>query len=75
VPDGFPARFYQRSSGVLKEEITQAVLKFFATGSMPMGVNDTSIVLIPKSDDPKGLKDYRPISLCNVLYKSFQSAW
>ena len=44
-------------------------MKFFETGQMPRGVNDTSIVLIPKVDHPHELKEFRPISLCNVLYK------
>lgn len=33
------------------------------------GLKDTFIVLIPKGNDPKSLKDCRLISLCNVIYK------
>lgn len=36
---------------------------------MPEGVNDTTIVLIPNVQYPKELKDFRPISLSNVVYK------
>ena len=46
-----------------------AVLEFFATGEMTNCVNDTAIILIPKVQFPKELKDFRPISLCNVTYK------
>lgn len=68
-PDGFPARFFQRNWEVLKEDITAAVLEFFSTGYMPPGVNDTAIALIPKVSSPSDLKDFRPISLYNVVYK------
>jgi len=68
-PDGLPARFFQRNWGLLKDDITSAVKRFFIDGSMPVEVNDTTIVLIPKISHPESLSDFRPISLCNVLYK------
>jgi hypothetical protein len=68
-PDGFPAAFFQRNWATLKEDIITAVRKFFEEGEMPDGVNDTSIVLIPKNKNAITLKDFRPISLCNVIYK------
>jgi hypothetical protein len=68
-PYGLPARFFQRNWGVMKGDIVDAVKRFFAEGIMPEGVNETSIVFIPKITNPTEVKDFRPISLCNVLYK------
>ena len=36
---------------------------------MPKIVNVTYIALVPKTENPISLNDYRPISCCNVLYK------
>lgn len=68
-PDGFLGRFCHRNWGCLNGEIIVAVRKFFETGRMPNGVNDTSIVFIPKVQHPSLFKNFRPISLCNVIYK------
>lgn len=36
---------------------------------MPEKVNEMVIVLIPKVAQSKSLKDFQPISLCNMLFK------
>jgi hypothetical protein len=67
--DCFPARFLQRNWGILRDHVVRAVQHFFEEGIMPEEVNDTAIVLIPKKNEPEELKDFRPISLCNMIYK------
>lgn len=52
-----------------KTDVIKAVKEFSETGVMHGGVNDTVICLIPKGKDPQTLKDYCPVSLCNVIYK------
>lgn len=42
---------------------------FFVSEILPLGINDTLLVLIPKSPHSKTLSQLRPISLCNVAYK------
>jgi hypothetical protein len=68
-PDGLPARFFQRNWGLLKNEVCAAIKNFFKDGKLPDDFNLTKIVLIPKSADASDLAEYRPISLCNVIYK------
>jgi hypothetical protein len=46
-----------------------AVLNFLKGGIFYDAINSTYIALIPKVKDPFGLTYYRPISLCNILYK------
>lgn len=67
--DGFNADFFQAHWPLVKESVVMAVLGFLNGGDMPEGVNKTLLVLIPKVAHPQELSQFRPISLCNVLYK------
>ena len=68
-PDGFPAHFYQRHWDICGDEVTKAVLRIIRGEESAASINDTVLVLIPKVMNPTLLSQFRPISLCNVIYK------
>ncbi|KAL0390870.1 UNVERIFIED_CONTAM: hypothetical protein Scaly_0444100 [Sesamum calycinum] len=67
-PDGMPPIFYQKFWHVVKSDVISCVLNFLNSRILPMGFNETHIVLIPKCKQPQSLP-VSPISLCNVAYK------
>lgn len=46
------------------------VMRCFADPSLIGQVYETLIVLIPKIESPERITQFRPISLCNVIYKT-----
>ncbi|GAA0156654.1 hypothetical protein LIER_14097 [Lithospermum erythrorhizon] len=68
-PDGFTSKFYRDSWQTVKCSVVEAVQTFFATTQMPKKFNSITISLIPKVSNRENMKDFRPISCCNTVYK------
>ncbi|KAL5566076.1 hypothetical protein UlMin_029240 [Ulmus minor] len=67
--DGLPALFFQKNWDIVGEDITKAALHILNEGGDMSSCNSTLITLIPKIQHPTTVKNFRPISLCTVLYK------
>ena len=70
-PDGMSHLFYQRYWNLVGDDVCQSVLNFLNNASLLKHLNHPFITLIPKKKNPEYAFEFRPISLCNVLYKIF----
>ena len=68
-PDGFNPGFYQHFWQICSPDIFKDCVSWLANGQLPASLNSTNIALIPKGSEQRTMKDWRPIALCNVLYK------
>ena len=67
--DGLHAEFFQIFWADVKNLVCKEIFDIFQTREVPEYLNETHICLIPKCQSPKSLNNYRPISLCNSIYK------
>ena len=68
-PDGLHPGFFQKCWNTVGDSVTNEVKHIFTNGRMPAYLNKTLISLIPKCIGPETLTQFRPISLCNTVYK------
>ncbi|CAN1148886.1 LINE-1 retrotransposable element ORF2 protein [Linum perenne] len=68
-PDGFSSHFFKHDWEEVGLDIIAAVQGFFCSGTMPPQVNSTNITLVPKVQNATEMKQFRPISCCNIIYK------
>ena len=68
-PDGMSAVFFQKYRSIVSNNVIDMALNFFNHNIPIPKLNKTNISLILKINNPKRMKDFRPISLCNVVYK------
>lgn len=67
--DGFSVEFYTTFFDAIGQELLKIVEDYRLSGCMYEAINSTFIALIPKVDSPLSFNDFRPISICNFLYK------
>ena len=67
--DGMSAHFYKFYWNIIGGEVIEAITTFFQRGYMLREINHSFIVLIPKGNNTVMVSQFKPISLCNVLYK------
>lgn len=68
-PDGFSAAFFQKCWHFIRDEVTEALEGNMNSGKILKELNNTFIALIPKKDKAENFEEFRPIALCNTLYK------
>ncbi|XP_030939909.1 uncharacterized protein LOC115964800 [Quercus lobata] len=68
-PDGMPPIFFQHYWESIGDDVVKAVISCLNSNSIEPGLNHTFIALIPKVKSPEFVTEFRPIALCNILYK------
>eukprot|EP00253_Pinus_taeda_P012133 PITA_12133 len=68
-PDGFNVDFFKSCWNIVKEDIVEIVEDSRRNKTILKALNTSFIALIPKQDNAQTPERYRPIALCNVVYK------
>lgn len=68
-PTGWTIKFFLAFYELIGLDLLKVVEECRSSRHMYEAINSTFIALFPKSDSPASFNDFRPISLCNCLYK------
>ena len=68
-PDGWPVEVYITFYDFIGGDLLKVVEESRREGYIHPPLNSTFIALIPKKDSLGSFEDYRPILLCNCVYK------
>lgn len=69
-PDGLHSIFYQKYCQIVRKSLSKICQQAFLEGCIPEEINKALVCLIPKSPEAACLTQFRPISLCNISYKT-----
>lgn len=68
-PDGWTVEIFIHFFDIMGEDIRLAVEESWKFGTVFGALNSTYLTLIPKTSHPDSYNDFRPIALCNLVYK------
>lgn len=68
--NGLPTEFYLACFNTLGNDLLKVVEYSRSIGKILAAFNSTFITLIPKADNPSNFDQFRPILLCNNIYKT-----
>jgi hypothetical protein len=67
--NGFTTEFFDSCWPMLREEVWQLVEESRSSGKFLPTLNATFLTLIPKEERVTNLRNFKPITLCNMIYK------
>ncbi|XP_058784375.1 uncharacterized protein LOC131659164 [Vicia villosa] len=67
--DGYGAKFFKSCWHFIKDDVVAAAQVFFEKCILFRAFNGTVVTLIPKTEQAKTVKEYRPIEGCTTFYK------
>jgi len=67
--DGFTVDFFHHCWDLVRKDVWEVVEESRASGLVLPALNATFLTLIPKEERVTNPKHFRPIALCNVIYK------
>eukprot|EP00253_Pinus_taeda_P008564 PITA_08564 len=68
-PNGFTINFYKACWPTIKTEVWEVLEDSRRSCSILKSLNSTFLSLIPKEEEANSPEKFRPIALCNVIYK------
>ncbi|XP_021835438.2 uncharacterized protein [Spinacia oleracea] len=68
-PDDFQLLIYLRYWDIMQPNVTKLVLDVVSGREFPDDFNRAFLVLNPKVESPEMVTQFRPIGLCNIVYK------
>ena len=67
--NGMPPIFFQHYWSSIGDDVVKAVISCLNSNHISSGLNHTFTALIPKVKSLESIIEFRPIALCNILYK------